>query len=273
MISRSPRHGPSDNIPGTPASTSSPASRSLYLGEVPPQYRRDPLPGDRPRQHVLAGPETCRCRRRRRRGRLVRPRPIRPDRDGCRRGHRPVACGAMRLHLESREFGSRPLSPAPSSHPLKEPVMMRRISAPVVVVILLLASRVALAAENPAACHLCPGLSGRAAGRFSGRMGHAPGRRADVRRSSEQAVAEMEWKMRPACRRRSRGQSVTFVWTGATGSGPSGGSFTIFVNGHAAADCDAVLESTQFPALSNSASCCTTSSSPAAGRSPPGTSS
>ena len=63
----------------------------------------------------------------------------------------------------------------------------------------------------------------------------------------KKGVAEMEWKSAPLPTE-IRGESVTFVLTGAMGSGPSGGSFTIFVNGHAAADCDAVLESTQFPA-------------------------
>ena len=63
----------------------------------------------------------------------------------------------------------------------------------------------------------------------------------------KKGVAEMEWKSAPLPAE-IRGDSVTFVWTGAMGFGPGGGSFTIFVNGHAAADFDAVLESTQFPA-------------------------
>ena len=63
----------------------------------------------------------------------------------------------------------------------------------------------------------------------------------------KKGVAEMEWKSAPLPAEIG-GQSVTFVWTGAMGFGPGGGKFTIFVSGHAAADFDMVLESTQFPA-------------------------
>ena len=62
----------------------------------------------------------------------------------------------------------------------------------------------------------------------------------------KKGIAEMEWKS-AALPAEIPGESVTFVWTGAMGNWAAGGKFTIFVNGHAAADCDMVLESTQFP--------------------------
>ena len=62
----------------------------------------------------------------------------------------------------------------------------------------------------------------------------------------QKGIAEMEWKSAPLPADIPT-ETVTFVWTGAMGAMAPGGGFTISVNGHAAADCDVVPESTQFP--------------------------
>ena len=62
----------------------------------------------------------------------------------------------------------------------------------------------------------------------------------------QKGMAEMEWKSAPLPAEIPT-ETVTFVWSGAMGSLAPGGGFAIFVNGHAAADCDVVLESAQFP--------------------------
>ena len=59
-------------------------------------------------------------------------------------------------------------------------------------------------------------------------------------------ITEMQWKSAPLPAEIPT-ETVTFVWTGAMGAMAPGGGFTILVNGHPAADCDVVLEPTQFP--------------------------
>ena len=124
--------------------------------------------------------------------------------------------------------------------------MTRRACTPVAVAIILLASAAALAAETSPATTFVRGFRGDPQGGFQGAWGTHLGDSQMFGVRQKKGVAEMQWKSAPLPAEISS-QSVTFVFTGAVGSGPSGGSFTIFVNGHAAADCDAVLESTQFP--------------------------
>ncbi len=62
----------------------------------------------------------------------------------------------------------------------------------------------------------------------------------------QKGMAEMEWKSAPLPAEIPT-ETVTFVWSGAMGSMSPGGAFTIFVHGHAAADCDVTLESAEFP--------------------------
>ncbi len=59
-------------------------------------------------------------------------------------------------------------------------------------------------------------------------------------------ITEMQWKSAPLPAEIPT-ETVTFVWTGAMGAMAPGGGFTILVNGHPAAECDVVLEPTQFP--------------------------
>ena len=105
----------------------------------------------------------------------------------------------------------------------------------------------AAAQTSPPATTFVRGFRGEPQGGFQGVWGTHLGEGQMFGVRQKKGVAEMEWKSAPLPTE-IRGDSVTFVLTGAMGSGPGGGSFTIFVNGHAAADCDAVLESTQFPA-------------------------
>ena len=118
-------------------------------------------------------------------------------------------------------------------------------AAAVAAVLLALGEAVAAETASPATT-LVRGFRGDPKGGFQGPCGTHCGDAQVFGVRQKKGVAEMEWKSATAPAEIG-GDSVTFVWTGAMGFGPSGGSFTIFVNGHAAADFDAVLESTQFP--------------------------
>ena len=123
--------------------------------------------------------------------------------------------------------------------------MTSRVCTTAAVTIVLLAFGAAMAADTSPPTTFVRGFRGDPQGGFRApgtHLGDVP--MFGVRQKKD--VAEMEWKS-AALPAELSGESVTFVWTGATGSGPGGGRFTIYVNGHAAADCDAVLESTQFP--------------------------
>ncbi len=123
--------------------------------------------------------------------------------------------------------------------------MIRRISAPVVVVILLLASRAAVAAEtSPATC--VRGFQGEPQGGMQVRWYTHLGMTTLYGVRQRKGITEMQWKSAPLPAEIPT-ETVTFVWTGAMGAMAPGGGFTILVNGHAAAECDVVLEPTQFP--------------------------
>ena len=126
--------------------------------------------------------------------------------------------------------------------------MRSKFCTPAAVAAVLLALGAAAGAQTlPPATTFVRGFRGDPQGGFQGVWGTHLGEGQMFGVRQKKGVAGMEWKSAPLPTE-IRGENVTFVLTGAMGSGPSGGSFTIFVNGHAAADCDAVLESTQFPA-------------------------
>ena len=125
--------------------------------------------------------------------------------------------------------------------------MTRRIFTPAAVAIVLLASVAAVAAEtSPPATTFVRGFRGDPKGGIQlswyTHLGMTP--MYGVR--EQKGMAEMEWKSAPLPAAIPTA-TVTFVWSGAMGSLAPGGGFALFVNGHAAADCDVVLESAQFP--------------------------
>jgi hypothetical protein len=113
--------------------------------------------------------------------------------------------------------------------------------------LVLLASAAALAAETSPPTTFVRGFRGEPVGGFLGtwytHLGAMP--LYGVRQRKE--VADMQWKSAPLPATIPT-ETVTFVWSGAMGAMTSGNGFTISVNGHAAADCNVLLESAQFPA-------------------------
>ena len=106
----------------------------------------------------------------------------------------------------------------------------------------------ALAAETSPPTTLVRGFRGEPKGGFLVSLVHAPRRMPLYWRSPAEGGRGDGVEKRPAAGRTLATETVTFVWSGAMGAMTAGGGFTISVNGHAAADCDVVLEPTQFPA-------------------------
>ena len=124
--------------------------------------------------------------------------------------------------------------------------MTSKLCLPAAVAALLLAFGAALAAETSTATTFVRGFRGDPKGGMQTswytHLGLTP--IFGVRQRKD--CAEMEWKS-AALPAEIPTETITFVWSGAMGAWSSGGKFTISVNGHVAAECDVVQESTQFP--------------------------